>query len=116
VLIELPYPDKILWPNGRGHWAIKARETKKHREWAKIATLGVAAPGYRHDGSTLAITIRIFPKRYGPVPDRDGVVASCKAFLDGIADAIGANDNCFSAPLVEIAKERDGRFEIEVRS
>ena len=114
MIVDLPYPDKALWPNGRAHWAQKARQAAKHRAWAYLAALEVKPEAYRHSGETMPVTIRIFPKRYGPVPDKDNIIAASKAFLDGIADALGVNDQYFAAPVVEIDKERDGRFAVEV--
>jgi len=112
MIIELPYPHKALWPNGRAHWAIKARETKKHRAWAALAVRACNPPVVGN--GPIPIHIVCHPKGRGPAPDRDGVVSSCKAFLDGIADALGVNDRNFVAPTVEIASERTGRFVIRV--
>ena len=111
-IIDLPYPDKALWPNGRAHWASKARETKKHRDWAMLATLDAKVP----KGAQIAsIRIMCYPKRTGPLPDRDNVTAACKAMLDGIADALGVNDRDFPAPIVEFG-EREGRFAVVLQT
>lgn len=110
--LDLPYPHKDLWPNGRAHWAAKAREVKKHRGWALLLAKGhrglVLADG------TLPIHITVHGKPSGPLPDRDGVVSASKSYLDGIAEAIGVNDRHFAAPTVEFAPERKSRFVIEV--
>lgn len=110
--IDLPYPHKALWPNGRAHWGEKAREAKKHRAWAKLATMEVRATNIALNGP-VPVTIRIHPKRYGPVPDADNIIAASKSMLDGIADALGLNDRDFAAPKVSIGP-REGRFVVEI--
>lgn len=109
--IDLPYPHKALWPNGRAHYRAKAREAKKHRQWAYLCTLADASGAKFHPS---AITIRVHAKRTGPMPDRDNVVAAAKSLLDGIADALDVNDRNFPEPKVEFAPERDGRFVVEL--
>lgn len=115
MIIDLPYPHKTLWPNGRGHWRAVHRETQKHRQWAQFATLEAmdhhaVAEGFVPTG----ITIRVHAKPTGPYPDKDNCIAACKAMLDGIADGLGVNDRDFPAPKVEFAKPREGRFVVEL--
>jgi crossover junction endodeoxyribonuclease RusA len=110
-MIVLPYPDKALWPNGRAHWAVKAREVKKHRQWAAIAT---KAARIRLGDSPIPVHIICHPKGRGPAPDRDGIVSAVKSYIDGIADALGINDRHFAAPTVEIGDKRIGQFVIFV--
>lgn len=118
MTVDLPWPDKLLWPNGprarnHGH---KASVTKKHRQWAHTATLealqehgtGGIGPG------KIPITIEVHAKPKGPLPDADNCIAACKAMLDGIADALGVNDRDFAAPLVVFSPERDGRFVVKI--
>ena len=90
--IELPWPPRALWPNGRPHWVTRAREVAKHRQWAKVAAL--AAQGAVSDGA-IAMTITYRPQPQGRLPDDDGVVSACKAYRDGIADALGIDDSRF---------------------
>lgn len=111
--IDLPWPDAILWPNGpqARNYGHKARITAKHREWARLAALGLVAPETR----PIQITIEVHPKPRGPFPDADNCIAACKAMLDGIADALKVNDRDFASPAVVFSPERDGRFVVEVR-
>lgn len=113
MLVDLPFPHKALWPNGRAHWAIKARETKKHRHWARLAALEARNSLITGDG-LIPVHIICYPKRTGPAPDKDNISAAAKSMIDGIADALGVNDRNFAAPTVEIAEEREGRFVIRV--
>lgn len=111
--IDLPYPHKALWPNGRAHWAVKAREVKRHRTWAHMATLeAMNGKGWGEVPTAIKIIVHAKPK--GPMPDKDNCVAAAKSLIDGIADGLGVNDKDFPAPTVEFADERDGRFVIEI--
>lgn len=112
MIVDLPYPHKALWPNGRAHWAAKARETQKHRQWAHLATL--AELNACEPFTPATVTIRVYPKPRGPLPDRDNCIAACKAMLDGVADALAVNDRDFPAPKVEFCEPRDGRFVVEL--
>lgn len=110
-MIALGFPHKALWPNGRAHWAVKAREAKKLRQEAAWAT---KAASVRVGDSPIPLHITVFPKAKGPAPDPDNAVAACKAAIDGIADALGINDRHFAAPTVAVSPERTGRIQIEV--
>lgn len=117
MIIDLPYPAKALWPNGRPHHMAKAREFKKHREWAIIATAAAgfeARQAVRLIGAPIPVTITVHAKPSGPLPDRDNCVAACKAYLDGAAYKLDINDRDFAAPQVIFAAERTGRFVIEI--
>lgn len=117
MILALPYPEKALWPNGRPHFMTKAREVKKHREWASWATIqarGEEKPVFSPE-QRFAITITVHPKPRGPVPDADNVTAAAKAYLDGIAPQLGVNDRQFDAPTVTFAGPRNSQFVIEVK-
>jgi crossover junction endodeoxyribonuclease RusA len=110
-VIVLPFPDKALWPNGRAHYMAKARAFKKAKEAAGWAA---KAARIRIGNSPIAIHLIVKPKAVGPAPDADNCVSACKAYLDGIAAAIGVNDRHFAAPTVEISGERTGQFIIHI--
>lgn len=111
MLIDLPYPHKALWPNGRAHFLTKSREAKKHRRWARHATIA-EVKGAPPQNVTLRVTV--YPKRTGPEPDRDNCIAACKAYFDGIADALKLNDRTFGTPEVTISSQRNDRFTIQI--
>tara|TARA_Y100000310_G_scaffold338756_1_gene429349 strand:- start:387 stop:758 length:372 start_codon:yes stop_codon:yes gene_type:complete len=104
VIVDLPFPHKILWPNGpQANRGWRAAEVKKHRQWAHDAT--------RAERSTTApirpvIALTVYPKPRGPAPDKDNTIAACKAYFDGIADALKVNDRRFDAPHVTISEQR----------
>ena len=110
-MIVLSYPHKSLWPNGRAHWAEKARQFKAAKLAAAWAT---KAAKVKLGDSPIPVHIEVRPKRYGPAPDRDNAVSASKAYLDGIASALGVNDRHFAAPTVSISDERTGQFIITV--
>ncbi len=109
-MIELPWPHKILWPNGRGHYMAKSRETGKHKGWAQMAAR--AAKMTAPDGR-IPVLLKFYPQLRGPAPDKDNCLASCKAYLDGIAKAMGVDDRLFD-PRTEIASERLSKVVIRI--
>lgn len=117
IAVDLPWPAKILWPNGRTRSVHgRARLVKHHRAWgdgAVLAALKGTRPTFAPD-QRFAIKITVHAKPTGPLPDADNCVAAAKNYLDGIADRLGINDRQFAAPTVEFATPRDGRFIIEV--
>lgn len=94
--LVLPWPNPKLSPNYRQHkhWGAQSAAKKKaRRQAAKLARVAGWDRAQWPDGE-LAVWIDYFP------PDRrrrdvDNLLASSKASLDGIADAIGVNDRNF---------------------
>lgn len=61
------------------------------------------------------IVITAYPKPKGPAPDKQNVIAACKAAFDGIADALGINDREFPAPMVKFGpRDRMGKIRIDI--
>ena len=96
MTIVLPLPHPRLSPNScpRGFRGIMARAhlTKVHRQRAKLVTLeamgmlkGKPVPSFT--GYTLEFRHAMRRRR-----DDDNLAASCKAYRDGIADALGIDD------------------------
>lgn len=111
-MLVLPFPEKILWPNGRGHHMAVHRAFQKHKQWARLATLSesVRAP----IASRIEWTATFYPKTANAIDD-DNARASLKAYQDGIALALGVDDRVFAAPTIRFGKpEKPGRVEIEV--
>jgi len=89
MTITLPLPDRKLSPNARVHWRKKCPITKRHRALAWAATreaLGGGLP--RFAGYSLAFYYGDACRR-----DDDNAEASCKAYRDGIAQALGIDDH-----------------------
>lgn len=91
-MIVLDYPPRTLSPNGRAHWRARAAAAKKHREWARLATLA-ARPAVPAEGP-IGLLLTFYPGS-NRNRDRDNALASAKPALDGIADALGVNDSRF---------------------
>jgi len=91
--IVLPWPPKELSPNARPHHMAKRRALNKARSWgfaaAKEARVSIAAGDV-----PVILTVTFCPKTRNKV-DQDNAMASCKAYFDGIADALGVNDSLF---------------------
>jgi len=89
--IELPWPAKPLHPNARPHHMVKWNATKKARADAYILAKRIG----KIDAEAIKVTCIFFPPLVKRYRDLDNMNAACKAYLDGIADAIGINDKCF---------------------
>jgi hypothetical protein len=113
LVVDLQYPNKVLWPNGRTqNPAYKRLLQKTHKTWA----FNAAGAGIKKlDQCQANVCIRVSPKLKGPPPDQDNIIAACKYYLDGISLATNLNDRFFNAPTVEfIERSQYGRIFIEV--
>lgn len=90
--IVLPWPPRELSPNGRVHWAKKAKAARAYRQacylLAKQARL--VAPATER----IPLLVTFLP------PDRrrrddDNCIGAFKAGRDGLADALGVDDRRF---------------------
>ena len=93
--LVLPWPDRNLHPNARPHWAVKARAAKNARHQAYMLAL---AAGWRKMELPATGRLRLFLDFYPRSRrrmDDDGLMASFKAFRDGIADLLGIDDSRF---------------------
>jgi crossover junction endodeoxyribonuclease RusA len=102
-MITLPFPDKILWPNGRGHYMAKHRAFQKHKGWAYRATLAKLPRCFKWNGEPIKVTYTVIPKTAHKI-DFDNAIAAMKAYQDGIAMALGLDDSAFAAPVVTFGK------------
>ena len=112
VSFHLPFPAKALWPNGRAHWAVKARAVKSHRKaaWATALAAGLRAS----DAPGFSIAVIVHPRTRNLI-DRDNCVASLKSYLDGIADALGVDDQTFDTPSILFGEPvKDGLMTVTV--
>lgn len=114
MIIDLPWPHKVLSPNVSAHWTAKARARKTHREWAQWQSRSYGPI----EADEVRVTITAYPKTRNAFDD-DNFIARCKPYLDGIADSLEINDSKFRIqPLKrgEVVKGGNVRFEIEVPS
>ncbi len=92
IKLELPWPARALNPNSRPHWAAKASAVKNARSITGWAVR--AQHRDKVDWQRVAVTMTFCPpdKRRR---DLDNLIASSKATFDGIADALGVDDQFF---------------------
>jgi len=90
-MLILPWPPPELNPNRRMHWGAKHRIAKSYRRACFFLTRkhGVVAP----EGEVLLE--REFVPPDNSKRDDDNVLASFKSGRDGIAEALGIDDNRF---------------------
>lgn len=100
MTIVLPIPDRHISPNGsrgqsRGALLAKGRLVKAHRQRARLLTLEAIGKHYYAAGQAVpaftGYTIAHFFKT-AAFRDDDNADAACKAYRDGIADALGIDD------------------------
>jgi crossover junction endodeoxyribonuclease RusA len=107
ISFGLPFPAKVLWPNGRpAHWAEKARAVKSARKAAWAAALAAGVKSLPASGR-YAIAVTVYPKTRNAI-DADNAVSSLKASLDGIADALGVDDRTFDTPSISFGEPVKG--------
>ena len=91
--LTLPFPPSGLNPNKRLHWALKAKLAKAYKKecflLAKEAGLKI-----EHNG-TIRVLIE-FTKPDRRKRDDDNIIAAFKSGRDGVAQALGVDDNRFS--------------------
>ncbi|MFZ2736639.1 MAG: endonuclease [Burkholderiaceae bacterium] len=94
-IVILPWPLVALNPNNKPHWAVLARCKKEYRQacWALAKEAGWNAStltGVKKVG----VHLDFYPPNRRD-RDEDNLIASMKAGLDGLADALQFNDSGF---------------------
>lgn len=113
IQIELPWPDRALWPNSyRPHWAVKAKATKAARDMAWGFTLE-QLKGRQRPSNAAHLIWEFYPKTKR-VPDRTNCIISTKAWEDGIADALGVNDRFFEATYLMREPVKGGKVVVTI--
>lgn len=108
--IELPWPTRELFPNARVHWAKKSNAVKRHKAHARLETCKM--------GAFANPTGRIFWRLDWFPPDRrrrdeDNVIAACKSYLDGVSQALQADDCRFRLREIEDHEPmKEGRLKL----
>lgn len=112
--LVLPWPSKDLSPNGRVHWARKAKAVKEAREQAYYLAKAAGWPGQVLPTGRLHMWIDFYPptKR---LPDDDNMLSRMKAARDGIADALLIDDKRFvSHPYVKDEVRKGGEVRVRI--
>jgi len=100
MTIILPVPDRSISPNaqrGQSKFAAyaKARRVKLHRTRARLRTLEAIGHLYHAQGRAVPSFTGYTLAHFFPTAawrDDDNADAACKAYRDGIADALGIDD------------------------
>ena len=94
MTIILPIPSPVLNPNrSHEHWRGRNKAAQQARRLAKLTTLSAlqATPPPAFTGYRLKFFHPFKRKR-----DDDNAAAACKAYRDGIADALRMDDNALT--------------------
>lgn len=108
--IVLPWPVKELHPNSRAHWGQVSRAKKSYREACMVMASQAGAPSWAADLTKfdkLGVHMDFYPPNKH-ARDEDGCIASMKAGLDGLSDALGIDDKHFR--LTHTLHEQIGGF------
>ena len=110
--IILPWPSADLSPNARSHWRrrAKAMASAKTQAWAAAVNAGWVVPR----GSRVHLWVDFYPPTRR-MPDDDNMLARCKGYRDGIAEALGINDRVFvSHPFVHSEPRKGGEVHFRI--
>ncbi|WP_420023906.1 hypothetical protein ACN9JG_06205 [Cereibacter azotoformans] len=108
--VELPWPPQELSPNKRVHRMVLAKRKREYR--TDCAWLVRAACG-KLDAQRAELRLTFCPPDRRP-RDTDNMIASMKAGIDGIADALGVDDSRFGMHFARGEPVKDGRVIVEV--
>ena len=114
IEVVLPWPSRDLSPNGRVHWARKAKAAKaaKHEAYALARAAGWTG-GNLPDGK-LHLWVDFFPPTR-MIPDDDNMLARFKAQRDALALALGIDDRRFvSHPMVHDQPRKGGQVVVSL--
>lgn len=110
--IFLPWPDRRLSPNARGHWSSLARAKRSAKEAAFYLTKQAGVE--KIQAESLTVRYSFFPPSRRAY-DLDNLVASMKAAADGIALAIGVDDSKWNIAVSPRGPvERNGMVKVDL--
>lgn len=106
----LPWPPAVCSPNARAHWSKKSKAAKAYRSQCYLecwqAKLKIP------EGQMILLLEFVPPDKRRR--DDDNLIAMFKAGRDGLADALGIDDNLF-ATQVRVSKETTKGGAVRVR-
>ncbi|MCI1193531.1 endonuclease [Calidifontimicrobium sp. SYSU G02091] len=108
--IVLPWPPAALSPNGRLHWAAKARAAGTYRRACRAQALEQGALRIEADRLHVALTFVPPDRRHY---DLDNLLARMKSGLDGLASVLGVDDSRWSLSI-ERAQPPGGYVQVVV--
>jgi len=93
LTITLPWPSADLSPNARGHWASKSKAVKTARMFAMFVCLDAMQTQFTPINAPRHAEVKLV--FYPPTKrhyDLDNLQARCKAYQDGVFNALGWDD------------------------
>ncbi len=109
--ITLVWPPSSLSGHANGNRWAKSALVKKHRAWARVATLEAGAIAVPADGDIPVLITFVPPDNRG---DRTNYANRLKPAIDGIADVLRVNDKRFLPSYAYAAPEKPGRVEVVI--
>ena len=113
-LLEIPWPSPKLSPNAREHWTVTSKAKKLYRARCRAIGESVGLGYLKGSENAVRVDLLFFPpdKR---ARDWDNMLASIKAGLDGLADAMGVDDSRWRVGFEVVEPVKGGRVMVEVR-
>lgn len=94
-ILSLPLPAKALSPNARPNRFAKTGATRTHRNHARRETYRLKG-GWDFPAGYVVLSLTYHAYWKGRGKDDVNLLASCKAYEDGIQDALGQDDSTWS--------------------
>ena len=110
--VKLPWYSKEVSPNTRVHWAVERRAKRQHKELANIYTRN-AKVKFDKDKDRVFLYITYCPPSRRRM-DLDNCLVSCKAYIDGISEAIQIDDARFSIQMQMSDEIYDGSIRVVI--
>lgn len=107
IHITLPWPHSDLSPNGRVHWAVKAGAVSAARRYAYLSCMSLLDGRVIKQPKAARVEIEFYPpnKRHY---DIDNLQARCKAYQDGVFEALCWNDKIVKSTMSTLGEVRQG--------
>lgn len=116
IVVNLPWPPSQLNPNKRLHWSRKSRAARLYRNMCFVlAKSAIESSDYHYAGvGKMVLSIEFCPpdKRRR---DDDNMLASFKSGRDGVADALGVDDNKFVTSFEVCSPVPDGAVIVTIQ-
>lgn len=109
--VSLPWPPPVLNPNSRAHWRLKAKAAAAHKSDCRYLCQSRDISALRWDRAAVRITFCPPDRRRR---DRDNMIASCKALLDGVASASCIDDSRFELTIAVGDPVKGGAVLVEI--
>ncbi len=117
LTVTVSTPARLLSPNARAHWAVRAKATKRARveAWA-ACQVAMHEAGVKGGWTAATCAVHWFA-RDSRRRDRDNCLASLKATFDGLVDGgLLKDDSALThLPLVLLVDTRNPRVELQLR-